>query len=120
MEEFFAQLGNLLQGLFALTQSGFDTVNQVVGLVIALIAAFMMPAWRSLFSTALGATLVYILVGLLRPMLDGGAFALPDLMSMAFWMTVLALFLAFSVIVAVFFFLKTLLGGGHRHRAHAH
>ena len=120
MEELFAQLGNLLHGLFALTRSGFDTVNQVLGLVIALIAAFMMPAWRSLFSTALGATLAYIVIGLLRPMLDGGAFVLPDLMGTAFWMTALALFLAFSVIIAVFFFLRTLLGGGHRRRAYAH
>jgi len=120
MDDILAQLGNLIEGLFALAQGGFDTVNGVVGLIIALVATVMMPSWRNLWSTAFGASLVFILVGILRPMLDGGAFVLPALMTGGFWLSVLALFLGYSLIIAVFFFVKTLLGGGRRHRVHAH
>ena len=42
MEEFFTQLGNLLQGLFALAKTGFDGVNQVIGLIIAAVFGLFM------------------------------------------------------------------------------
>ena len=64
---------------------------------------------------------MFILVGLVRPMLDGGAFVMPALLTMGFWMTVLALFLGFAVVIAVMFFIKSLfVGRGHGHRRHAH
>ena len=113
-------VASLFEAFFSLAQGGFDTVNQILGLVIALIAAILMPAWRSLWATALAAAFVHILVGLVRPVLDGGAFALPDLLTLGFWMTVAALFLGYVVVIAVFFFVKTIVSGrGHRHR-HAH
>ena len=54
-------------------------------------------------------------------MLDGGAFVMPALLTMSFWMTVLALFLGFAVIIAVMFFIKSLFTGrGFGRRRHAH
>ena len=121
MESLLDSIGALLTGLFGLAQGGFDTINQVTGLVIAVIAALMMPAWSRLWATALGSAFVFILVGLVRPMLDGGAFVMPALLTLNFWMTVLALFLGFAVVVAVMFFIKSLfVGRGHGHRRHAH
>jgi len=121
MENFLDQLAALFSGLFALAQGGFDGVNQVVGLIIALIAALMMPSWRSLWGTAVGAVIVDRLVVMLRPALDGGQIALPDIMTVSFWMTAFALFLGYAIVIAIFFFLKTLLtgaafrGNGRRH-----
>ncbi|ADK99539.1 hypothetical protein [Brevundimonas subvibrioides] len=122
MDSLFAQLGNLLQGLLALADSGFDGVNQVLGLVIAgVFAFFLMGAWSGLGSAAFGAMVVHTLIEAVRPMLDGGAFALPDLTDMSFWMTRLALFLGYAIVIAVFFFVRTLLTGGFgRRRSHAH
>jgi hypothetical protein len=120
MESLFDSIGAFLGGIFGLAQGGFDSVNQIMGLLIAVIATLMMPAWRSLWGTALGAALVHILIGVLRPLLDGGAVALPDLLSLTFWMTVLALFLGYAIVIAVFFFIKTLLTGGLGRRRHAH
>ena len=119
MEAFFDQIGNLLSGLFSLTQTGFDGVNQVVGLLIAVIAALVMPAWNRLWATALGAALVHHIVNAVRPVLDGGEFALPPLLTLGFWMMTLALFLGYAVVIAVFFLIKSLLTGGGRH-SHAH
>ncbi|MDY6923109.1 MAG: hypothetical protein SWI22_04000 [Pseudomonadota bacterium] len=120
MESLLDSIGAFLSGIFGLARGGFDSVNQIMGLLIAVIATLMMPAWRSLWGTALGAALVHILIGVLRPLLDGGAVALPDLLSLAFWMTVLALFLGYAIVIAVFFFIKTLLTGGLGRRRHAH
>ncbi len=119
MEEFFNQISNLLGGVFALAEGGFDGVNQVLGLIIAGVAGlFLMHGWSRLWATALGAAFVHILIQALRPVLDGGAFQLPDILTMGFWMSVLALFLGYAIVIAVFYFVKTLLTGGRK--AHAH
>lgn len=120
MESAISAMGGLLMGLLALAQSGFDGVNQVVGLIIALVAALMMPAWRALWATAAGATVVHLIVQVLRPVMDGGAFALPPVMTPGFWITALALFLGFSVVIAVFFLIKSLIPGLGARRAPAH
>lgn len=120
MESLIEAIGAFLAGVWALAQSGFDGVNQVVGLIIALVAALMMPAWRALWGAALGATVAHLLIQVLRPVLDGGAFTLPPLMTLSFWMTALALFLGFAVVIAVFFLIKSLIPGVSTRRAHAH
>ena len=121
MESLFDSIGAFLVGLFGLAQGGFDGVNQVMGLLIAVIAALLMPAWSRLWASALGAALVHVAVGVIRPMLDGGAMVLPDLLSLTFWMGVLALFLGYAIVIAVFFFIKSLfVGRGHRRHRHAH
>ena len=121
MEAFFDQIGALISGLFSLTQSGFDGVNQVVGLLIAVIAALVMPAWSRLWATALGAALMHHIIDAVRPMLDGGQFALPPILTLGFWILTLALFLGYAVVIAVFFLIKTVLTGGlHRRHRHAH
>jgi hypothetical protein len=120
MESLFDSVGAFLTGAFGLAQGGFDTINQVTGLVIALIATFMMPAWSRLWATALGAAFVFILVGLIRPMLDGGAFVLPPLLTLDFWMMMLALLLGFAVVIAVMFFIKSLFMGARARHGHVH
>lgn len=120
MESLIDSITAFLSGLFDLAQGGFDGVNQVMGLLIAVIAALLMPAWNRLWATALGAAFVHILIGVVRPVLDGAPLVLPPLLTLSFWMTVLALFLGYAIVIAVFFFIKTLFTGGHGRRAHAH
>ena len=120
MESLFESIGAFLGGIFGLAQGGFDGVNQVTGLLIAIIAALLMPAWSRLWATALGAALVHVAIGVLRPVLDGGAFVLPNLLTLGFWMSVLALFLGYAIVIAVFFLIKSLVTGGVGRRRHAH
>ena len=120
MDSLIDSVMTFLSALFGLAQGGFDGVNQVMGLLIAVIAALLMPAWSRLWATALGAALVHVAVGVIRPMLDGGALVLPDLLSLTFWMGVLALFLGYAIVIAVFFLIKSLVTGGVGRRRHAH
>lgn len=115
MNEFFAQVGAFFTGVFALAQGGFDGVNQIMGLLIALIAAILMSGWKRLWAMALGATLVHIIIGVLRPALDGGEIRLPDVLTMPFWMMALALFLGYVVVIAIFFLIKSLFVRGGKH-----
>jgi hypothetical protein len=121
MEEFFAQIGKLFQGLLALADGGFDGVNQVVGLLIAgVFGLFLMAGWKAIWASSLGAVVVHTLIEALRPVLDGGAFLLPPLTEVSFWISRFALFLGYAIAIAVFFFLKTALTGGGKKKAHAH
>ena len=115
MEDLFAQLGHLLRDLFALADRGFDGVNQIIGLIIAAVfGLFLMAGWRGLWSAALGAVLTHTIVEVLRPMLDGGAFALPPLTETGFWISRFALFLGYAIVIAVFYLVRTVVGGGRR------
>lgn len=121
MESLFDTIGAFLTGLFGLAQGGFDGVNQVVGLLIAVIAALIMPAWNRIWAMAFGAAIVDRIIATLRPVLDGGELTLPPLLTLTFWMTVLGLFLGYAIVIAVFFFIKSLFtGSAHGHSKHAH
>ena len=120
MESLFDSIGAFLTGVFGLAQGGFDGVNQVMGLLIAIIAALLMPVWSRLWASALGAALAHVAIGVIRPVLDGGSFVLPDLLTLGFWMGVLALFLGYAIVIAVFFFIKSLFTGGLGRRRHHH
>ena len=96
------------QQLWELAQAGFSGVNQVLGILIAIVGALLMHNWRDLWRTAAGAAVIQVIIGAILPMLNGGQFTLPNVMTLTFWMTLLALFLGFSVVIALFFFVKSL------------
>ena len=67
-----------------------------------------MHGWRDLWRSAAGAAVIHVIIGAVLPMLNGGEFILPNVVSATFWMTLLALFLGFSIVIALFFFVKSL------------
>ena len=112
---FLAQVGGLLGGALGLAQGGFDGVNQIMGLLIALIAAILMASWKRLWAMALGSTVAHILIDVIRPAPDGGDIRLPEVPTLPFWITVLALFLGYCVVIAIFFLIKSLFVKGGKH-----
>lgn len=121
MNDLLQQIYGLFQSVVALADTGFDGVNQVVGLVIAALAALMMTSWRGLWATALGAVVVHILIGMVKPMLDGGSLLLPDILTAGFWIAGFALFLGYAIVIAIFYFIKSLLTGSlFRRHGHSH
>ena len=93
--------------IWAFLREGFNQVNALEGLLIALVASLFVPAWKRVFAVALGATLVTIVLNVLLPVLaDHAAFRLPPLMEPGFWRFVLVLFLGYLVVISVFFLLK--------------
>jgi hypothetical protein len=102
----FQQMLNTIWDFF---REGFQQVNAVEGLVIALVAALLVPAWHRLWAVALGATVVNLVVDTLIPVVaNHQSFRLPPLMEVSYWRFALVLFVGYLVVIGVFFFIKRL------------
>lgn len=92
---------------YGFVQTGFATVNdQVMALIIALIAAVIMKSWGKLLHMTLGAVVVHWVAATLMPVAKGGDFKLPELLSSGFWMTTASLAVGYLIVISVFFFIK--------------
>jgi len=102
--------------LLAFLREGFNHVNVVQGLVIALVAAFLMPQWKRLWAIALGATIIHIIANVMIPVVaHHAAFKLPQIVTLPFWRYALTLYVGYVIVIAVFFFVKySVLGGGRK------
>jgi len=100
-------------------REGFEHVNAILGLIIALFTAFQLSSWRKLWEIALAATLVHIVALVLIPVIDHNAtLHLPPLVTIGFWRDTAAVYVGYLIIIAVFFFMRTRLfkgGGSGRH-----
>lgn len=99
---------HMLNAIWDFFRSGFQQVNAVEGLVIALVAALLVPAWHRLWAVALGATLVNLVIDTLIPVVAyHQQFRLPpDLLEVGYWEHALVLFVGYLVVIGVFFFVK--------------
>jgi hypothetical protein len=90
--------------------TGFAQVNVVQGLIIALVAAYLMYRWGSVFVVAVGAVVVHELVNALLPVLNSsGPFQLPPVVESTYWQYLLALYLGYVVAITVFYVIKRVL-----------
>jgi len=96
--------------VLAYGQDGFNSVNnKVLGLIIAVAAAFMMTSWGRILVFSLGAVIVHIVVEALLPVVQGaGSFQLPPLMESSFWQGALTLLIGYFIVITVFYILKSL------------
>jgi len=101
------QIEHFLNVIWSFLREGFDHVNAVEGLVIALVAAIIAPAWDRIWAVALGATLVHLIANVLIPVVANHAsFHLPPLMELDFWRNALALYVGYLIVIAVLMFIK--------------
>jgi hypothetical protein len=100
---------HMLNAILDFFREGFNHVNAVEGLVIALVSALLVPAWHRLWVVALGATIVNLIVDTLIPVVAyHAAFRLPPLMALSYWRYAAVLFVGYLIVIGVFFFIKRL------------
>ncbi|MGY6531099.1 hypothetical protein [Glycocaulis sp.] len=88
-------------------RQGFSTVNGVQGLIIALVAALLLPSMGRLPVFVVGATLVHIVVDALLPVLARGApLRLPDVMGLPFWRYVAVLLAGYLIVILILALIK--------------
>jgi hypothetical protein len=103
-------LQTLLNDANVYLQSGFAHINAVQGLIIAIVAAFLMHSWGRIIAFALGATVVHLVADVMLPVLaNGAAFRLPPLVDSGYWRYVLALIVGYLVVITVFYVVKRVL-----------
>src|SRR5262249_3971316 len=104
-DQFWNDLGNY-------AQNGFAHVNVVQGLLIAVIAAWMMYSYGSILIVAIGATIVHALVDVMLPVLANNApFQLPPVVDGEYWRYLLTLFVGYVIVISVFYLIKRVLIG---------
>jgi len=99
-----------LTAIWNFFEAGFEHVNAIEGLVIALVAALLVPAWHRLWAVALGATIVNLVIDTLIPVVAyHQQFQLPpNLLMASYWIHAAVLFVGYLVVIGVFFFIKRL------------
>ena len=101
------QVHHYLNIALAFLREGFNNVNAVEGLVIALVAAIVVPAWDRLWAVALGATIVHLIANVLIPVIaNRTSFHLPPLLALPYWRTALSLYVGYLIVVGVLLFIK--------------
>jgi len=101
-------VAHFFDDILVLVQSGFNQVNAYLGLAIALIASFQLSAWKKLWEMALVATLVHLAARVLAPVIDHGApLQLPPLFQLTMWRNLLAVYIGYVLVIALFYFLRT-------------
>jgi hypothetical protein len=101
------QVQHFLNVILDFLREGFNNVNAVEGLVIALVAAIIAPAWDRVWAVALGATLVHRIADVLIPVIANHAsFHLPQIMEFAYWRTTLSLYVGYLIVISILMFIK--------------
>jgi len=101
------QIQHFLNVILDFLREGYDSVNVVEGLVIAVVAAIIAPAWDRIWAVALGATLVNLIADVLIPVIARhAAFHLPPLLELGFWRSAVALYIGYLIVISVLMFIK--------------
>ena len=101
------QIQHFLNVILDFLREGYDSVNVVEGLVIAVVAAIIAPAWDRIWAVALGATLVHLIADVLIPVVaHHAAFRLPPLLEWPYLRTVISLYFGYLIVIAVLMFIK--------------
>lgn len=104
---------------------GFSEVNggPILGVIIALVAVFLLHSWGRLWIVALGAVLAFLVIGRwVLPFINNGGklptpLLPPDMMTKDFWVGLAAMYVGFFIVIGVLYFIKKHL---FKNMAHAH
>ncbi|MAB15030.1 hypothetical protein [Parvibaculum sp.] len=89
-------------------QQGFDNVNSIQGLIIALIAAFLMTQYRRIFVFAIGATLVHEAINIGRRVLADAPNPLPDYLNPDVLKLVAIRFVGYLIAISLIYLVRRL------------
>jgi uncharacterized protein (DUF58 family) len=105
--------GNILTQIFDFLKAGFMDVNSgpILGIIIALIAAYIMSSWGRWLFVAFGAMVAHLVIrDLLLPIIQGQKFQLPtNLMDQSYWIGdggALNLWAGYLIVIGILFFIK--------------
>lgn len=101
----------LNEGL-ALARQGFDTVNSVQGIVIAVIAAGLMRSYGRVIGWAIGATVVHEAVNIAHRVIAQDASPLPNFADMEVLKLIAVRFVGYLVAISLVYVVRRLLFRG--------
>jgi len=104
-----------LDWLWALLRNGFHDINaQLIGIIVAMIAAYFLSKWNRVFVIAVGAVVAFLVAQVMIGVIaQGQRFALPD------WLVddpqrLLGIYAGFLLVITIFYIIKKMmLRSGH-------
>ncbi|MFZ2470265.1 MAG: hypothetical protein WAW54_17895 [Parvibaculum sedimenti] len=102
------QLSVYLNQAVELAAQGFDTVNSMQGIIIAVVAAGLMRRYKQIIGWTIGATLVHEGANIVRRMLAHDASPLPNFGDLAYWKLVGIRLLGYLVAISVVYMVRRL------------
>lgn len=90
----------------ALASQGFDTVNSVQGLVIAVIAAGLMRRYSQIIGWAVGATIIHEAVNIGRAFLAHSESPFPNFADMEVLKLIAVRFVGYFVAISIIYFVR--------------
>jgi hypothetical protein len=102
------EITEYLNEALAWARMGFDNVNSIQGLVIALIAAILMSQYKRILVFAVGATIVHELVNIGRNFYAGAANPLPDYLDLNVLKLVAIRFVGYLIAISLIYLIRRL------------
>jgi len=99
---------DVLNNTLAWAQQGFDNVNSIQGLIIALIAAILMPRYKRILVFAIGATLVHEAINIGRRVLADAPNPLPDYLDPDVLKLVAVRFIGYLIAISLIYLVRRL------------
>lgn len=90
----------------ALGHQGFDTINSLQGIVIAVIAAAIMRRYSHIIGMALLATIAHEIVTIARGAVGGGSVTLPDIMNPEVLKLIAIRFVGYLVVISLIYLVR--------------
>tara|TARA_R110000824_G_scaffold390760_6_gene587652 strand:- start:5082 stop:5405 length:324 start_codon:yes stop_codon:yes gene_type:complete len=90
----------------ALGHQGFDTVNSLQGIVIAVIAAAVMRRYSHIIGMSLLATIAHEIVTIARGAVGGGSVTLPDITNPDVLKLIAVRFVGYLVVISLIYLVR--------------
>ncbi len=98
---------DILNEILAFLRAGFNEINAVQGLLIALVAAIVLPDLKRLPVIVLAATVIHLAVDVLIPVIaNGAALRLPPVLEGHYWRYAAVVLVGYLVVISIFAILK--------------
>lgn len=99
---------DVLNTALAWAQQGFDNVNSIQGLIIALIAAIVMSRYQRILVFAIGATLIHEAINIGRRVLAEAPSPLPDYLNPEVLKLVAIRFVGYLIAISLIYLVRRL------------
>ncbi|WP_440957263.1 hypothetical protein ACFELO_08060 [Oceanicaulis sp. LC35] len=101
---------DILNDVLDFMRAGFNEINAVQGLLIALVAAIVLPDLKRLPVIVLAATIIHLAVDILIPVIaNGAALRLPPVLEASYWRYAAVVLVGYLVVILIFAIIKRLL-----------
>ena len=110
MEELIQQITQYFEAFMEFAREGYREVDAGLGLVIALVATFMMSSYGRILFMSLGSTIAHLVAEVLIPVIANNRdLKLPPFLESEYWRYAAVLFVGYFFVITLLYILRRVL-----------